>query len=206
LDIASDMLQYPKQHWNLIILEICEEPFNLDFLKSREQFWMLLIPTYNRSLVVGSPSKGPIPEDQRQAKSSMVYVYTVENNKIVIGSELIIWGIKETARQFNIYLADLQAHLNSGQLYKNKYLFFKSPLTIELQEEWAPVSIAPTSVKNSKNTEVWIYYAKSLEFIEKLDRVIDARNKYNVSKTTMGRCLKHNIPFNNLLFSRNKIH
>jgi hypothetical protein len=43
MDIASDMLQYPKQHWNLIILEICEEPFDLDFLKSREQFWMLLI-------------------------------------------------------------------------------------------------------------------------------------------------------------------
>lgn len=57
----------------------------------------------------------------------------------------MIWGIKETARQFNVYLADLQAHLNSGQLYKNKNLLCKFPLTIELQEEWAPASIAPTS-------------------------------------------------------------
>lgn len=166
---------------------------------------MLLIPTYNRSLVVGSNSRGPIPEDQRQAKSSTVYVYTVENNKIIIGSELIIWGLKETTRQLGIYLADLQAHINSGQLYKNKYLFFKSPLSIELQKTWTPVSITNPSI-NKKNTEVWVYNAKSLEFIEKLDRVIDARNKYNVSKTTMSRCLNHNISFNNLLFSRNKIH
>lgn len=203
-DLASDKLLYPKQFWNLIILEVCENPIDLDYLKSREQFWMLLNPTYNRSLVVGSPSRGPIPENQRRAKSSAVYVYTVENDKIVIGSELVIMGIKETVRQLNIYLADFQAHLNSGLLYNNQYLFFKSPLSIELQEKWAPVK--SSFLKEGKTTAVWIYSAKSLEFIEKLDRVIDARNKYNVSKTTMGRCLKHNIPYNKFLFSRNKIH
>jgi len=62
MDIVSDMLKYPKQYWNLIILEVCKEPFDLDFLKIREQFWMLLIPTYNKSLVAGSPSRDPIPE------------------------------------------------------------------------------------------------------------------------------------------------
>jgi len=204
-DVASDMLEFPKQFWNLIILEICEEPFDLDFLKSREQFWMLLIPTYNRSLVVGSNSRGPIPEDQRQAKSAIVYVYSVESNKIIVGSELLIWGIKETARQLGIYLADLQACLHSGQLYKNKYLFLRSPLTLEQQAKWGPVSIIVPSVKK-KTTEVWVYDAKSLEFIEKFSRVIDARDKYNVSKTTMSRCLNHNISYNALLFSRKQLH
>lgn len=84
-------------------------------------------------------------------------------------------------------------------------MLFQSPLTIELQEKWAPISIINSSV-NKKNTEVWVYNAKSLEFIDKLDRVIDARNKYNVSKTTMSRCLNHNISYNNLLFYRYKIH
>lgn len=117
IDMAPEILRFPERHWNLIILEVCKEPFDSDYLKNREQFWMLLIPTYNRSLVVGSNSRGPIPEDQRQTKSSIVYVYTVrrENDKIIIGSELIIWGIKETARQLGIHPTGVQAHLNSGQ-------------------------------------------------------------------------------------------
>lgn len=159
----------------------------------------------NRSLVVGSNSRGPIPEDQRQAKSSIVYVYSVEDNKIIVGSEITIWGIKETARRFGIYIADLQACLHSGQPYKNKYLFSRSPLTLEQQAKWEPVSIIIPSVK-SKSTEVWVYYAESLEFIEKFGRVIDARNKYNVSKTTMSRCLNHKISYNGLLFSRTQLH
>jgi hypothetical protein len=52
MDIASDMLQYPKQHWNLIILEICEEPFDLNFLKSREQFWMLWQKFLHRKYII----------------------------------------------------------------------------------------------------------------------------------------------------------
>jgi len=63
LDIAADMLQYSKNFWNLIILEAFEEPVDLNFLRDREQFWMLLLPTYNRSLIVGSNSRGPIPEE-----------------------------------------------------------------------------------------------------------------------------------------------
>lgn len=45
IDVASDMFKKPEELWLLLILEVCEEPFDLDFLKSREQFWMLLIPT-----------------------------------------------------------------------------------------------------------------------------------------------------------------
>lgn len=76
-------------------------------------------------------------------------------------------------------------------------MFFKSPLSIELQKTWTPVSITNPSI-NKKNTEVWVYNAKSLEFIEKLDRVTHPGDEFNVSKTTMSRCLNHNISLEQL--------
>jgi len=124
---------------------------------------------------------------------------------LFIGSELVIWGIKETARQLDIYLADLQACLHSGQLRSSEYFFSKVQLSIELQKNWSPITISIDNF-SSKNTEVWMNDSESFIFIEKLDQETHPRDEFNVPKTTMGRCLKHNIPYKGFLFSRKKLH
>lgn len=56
-DIANDMIKYPKSFWNLIILYKIETDLirkDKRNLYNLEQICMTLIPTYNRSLVVGS--------------------------------------------------------------------------------------------------------------------------------------------------------
>ena len=46
-NVAKDMLKYSKSNWNLIILEALDcIDLSLEYLKSKEQFWMLLGPTY----------------------------------------------------------------------------------------------------------------------------------------------------------------
>jgi hypothetical protein len=82
---------------------------------------MLLIPTYNRSLVVGSNNGELMLEEKRKLISTPIYRYTVKDNKIINNSELLIWGIKETSRTLKIFIMDLEMHLKSGRLYKNKY-------------------------------------------------------------------------------------
>lgn len=86
-DLASDMLTYSKDNWNLIILEICgnSSDLNLETLSKREQFWMLLIPTYNRSLVVGTHDGTPMEEEVRRARSTVIYRYTLKDGKVVPG-------------------------------------------------------------------------------------------------------------------------
>ena len=67
------MLKYPKTNWNLIILDVLDVN-DLSILKELEQFWMLLLPTYNRSLVVGSNDGLPMPEEKRQTLSTLIFI------------------------------------------------------------------------------------------------------------------------------------
>lgn len=64
----------------------------------QEQLWMLLYPTYNRSLTVGSNEGAPMTEEQRQYKSTPVYQYELDSNGIISGSEQTHYGIKELIR------------------------------------------------------------------------------------------------------------
>jgi len=204
VDIAEAMLKYPKSHWNLIILEICgkSEELTTSAVFAREQFWMLLIPTYNRSLVVGTPDPRPMPEEQRQARSIVMYRYTAKEGAIVPGSELKIFGVKEMSRVLNISLYDLQAYRKSGQLYKGKYLFCDSPLTSEEQLLWKDPTVSVKSTRASKFTPVWVYDALTLKFIEKHSSVKSVKAKYNISQSSMNRCLNHRLPYNGRIFSR----
>jgi hypothetical protein len=61
---------------------------------------MLLIPTYNRSLVVGSNDGQPMTEEKRQSLSTLIYVYEIssEEGKLIPESEQIIYGLKELSR------------------------------------------------------------------------------------------------------------
>lgn len=104
-DLAKDMLKYPKSFWNLIILEdfptsttktgampdlnsqsidkpkplgpTVDTDHTLSRIRTSEQFWMLLLPTYNRSLVVGSNDGLPMPEAKRESMSTRIYIYEI---------------------------------------------------------------------------------------------------------------------------------
>jgi len=143
-DIAKDMIKYPKENWNLIILEALEN-LDLETLKEKEQFWMLLIPTYNRSFVVGSNEGLPLTEEKREALSTLIYIYEISSEgKLVPNSEQKIFGIKNLGRigiETNGSITtvnswDIQAHLKSGLPFKDKIIFAKTPLTLEEQLNW----------------------------------------------------------------------
>ena len=144
-DVAKDMLKYSKSNWNLIILEALDNiDLSLESLKSKEQFWMLLIPTYNRSLVVGSNEGLHLSEEKRETISTLIYIYEIsEEGKLIPNSEQKIYGIKELCRigiqsKFSNLTTpanswDIQAHLKSSLPFKNKFLLTKNPLTLEQQ-------------------------------------------------------------------------
>jgi hypothetical protein len=106
---------------------------------------MLLIPTYNRSLVVGSNDGQPMTEEKRQSLSTLIYVYEISSGegKLIPESEQIIYGLKELSRigikskfsEFNTTANywDVQAHLKSGLPFKNKFILTYSPLNLEAQ-------------------------------------------------------------------------
>jgi hypothetical protein len=170
-NLAKDMLKYPKENWNLIILEASEGlPF--ETLREKEQFWMLLVPTYNRSFVIGSNEGLPISEERRQIISTLIYIYEISaDGRLVPNSEQQIFGVKNLARtgivssnQYDKTITsvaswDVQAHLKSGMPFKNKFIFSAVPLSAEEQLNWQ----MPVEVKDSG---VWVYEFETLKFVE----------------------------------------
>ena len=218
-DIAKDMLNYPKSNWNLIILEVLEGDINLNILKEKEQFWMLLIPTYNRSLVVGSNEGLPLSEEKRESISTLIHIYEISSEgKLIPNSEQKIHGIKELSRigikskldnlntTANIW--DIQAHVKSGVPFKNRFLLLKTPLTVDEQLNWTPspshIAAKSTQAK-SRVSGVWVYDFNTLNLIEYLDSVKLCREKYNIPSTTFKRIRIHRLDYKGLLFSNNEI-
>lgn len=218
-DVAKDMLMYPKSNWNLVILEMIdlnetlgEDKINVSLLREKEQFWMLLLPTYNRSLVVGSNEGLPMSEDKRESMSTLIYIYEIsDEGKLIPKSEQKVFGIKELSRigiksQFSglitaVNLWDIQAHLKSGLPLKNKFLLFKNPLSLEEQITWK-------LVMKTKGSGVWVYDFNSIagnadaaNLIEYFDSVKACREKYNIPLTTFKRLRKHRLNYKGYLFS-----
>ena len=60
---------------------------------------MLLIPTYNRSLVVGSNDGLPFSIERRESISTLIYIYEISNEgNLIPTSEHKTYGIKELSR------------------------------------------------------------------------------------------------------------
>jgi len=209
-DIATAMLKYPKNHWNLIILEASEN-LVLETLREREQFWMLLIPTLNRSLVVGSNEGLPLSEEKRRALSTLIYVYEISSEgRLVPNSEQKIYGVKNLGRlgirspsqsSSPIILVnpwDIQAHLKSGLPFKNQFIFTKNSLTLKEQLDWKlPI--------DEKGSGVWVYDFETLKFIEYFESIKLCRDKYNIPSTTFKRVRKHRLNCKGYLFSNFKL-
>lgn len=207
LDIANDMLKYPKSNWTLIILEELDFLENIKLLKDKEQFWMLLIPTYNRSLLVGSNEGLPLSEEKRKAISKLIYIYEItDQGKILSNSEQKIFGIKELSRKgikskitnFSISANtwDIKAHLTSGLPFKNKFILSETKLDLKTQLNWRKAS--PVIQKKSG---IWVYDFNSLNLIEHFDSIKTCREKYNISSTTFKRIRKHQLNYKGYLFT-----
>ena len=211
-DVAKDMLMYPKSNWNLVILEMIdlnetlgEDKINVSLLREKEQFWMLLLPTYNRSLVVGSNEGLPMSEDKRESMSTLIYIYEIsDEGKLIPNSEQKVFGIKELSRigiksQFSdlitaVNLWDIQAHIKSGLPLKNKFLLLKNPLSLKEQITWKLVI-------KTKGLGVWVYDFNKRNLIEYFDSVKACREKYNIPLTTFKRLRKHQLNYKGYLFS-----
>ena len=208
-DIAKDMLSYPKSNWNLIILEVLDVT-DLSILKEKEQFWMLLLPTYNRSLVVGSNDGFSLSEDKRKTISTLIYIYEIsDDGKLIPNSEQKIYGIKELSRiglksmisnlTITLNVWDIQAHLKSSLPFKNKFLFLKDPLTSEQKINWKLPIV-------KKSSGVWVYDFNSFligefKIIEYFNTVKACQDKYKIPSTTFKRIRKHQLNYKGYLFS-----
>lgn len=218
-DLAKDLIKYPISSWNLVILEVLDSSLTAEIEKLREieQFWMLLIPTYNRSLVVGSNDGLPMSEQKRQSLSTLIYTYEISNEgKLILDSEQIIYGLKELSRiglksKFSDFSTtanywDVQAHLKSGSPFKNKFILTKTPLNLEAQSSW---KLTPkNNIDNKGNFQkdkrlagVWVYDFNSLNFIEYFDSIKLCREKYKIPSTTFKRLRTHGLNYNGYLFS-----
>lgn len=205
-NVAMDMLKYPKHYWNLVILEASED-LSFEILRNKEQFWMLLIPTYNRSFVIGSNEGLPLSEERRQALSTLFYIYEISKEGLLIpNSEQKIFGIKNLARtgivsssqSVNTVTAvnswDIQAHIKSGMPFKNQFIFTKTPLSLQEQLDWKMPIV-------EKDLGVWVYDFETLKFIEYFKTVKSCKDKYNIPSSTFKRVRKHRLNCKGYLFS-----
>lgn len=67
-------------------------------LRTQEQLWMLLYPTYNSTLSVGFVISKHMTEQDRREASLTIYQYEVMTNKIIPGSEQVYYGSNQITR------------------------------------------------------------------------------------------------------------
>lgn len=172
---------------------------------------MLLIPTLNRSLVVGSNEGLPLSEEKRRALSMLIYVYEISSEgRLVPNSEQKIYGVKNLGRLgirspsqssspiITVNPWDNQAHLKSGLPFKNQFIFTKNSLTLKEQLDWKlPI--------DEKGSGVWVYDFETLKFIEYFESIKLCRDKYNIPSTTFKRVRKHRLNCKGYLFSNFKL-
>lgn len=225
VDLAKDMLSHGYDSFTLIFVESFDVGMSVEMLLYQEQLWMMLYPTYNRSLKVGSNEGQPMPEAERRALSTSVYLYEVVDGMIVPGSEQEHYGIKELSRtgftgvgniHQSITYFDLNVLLKTGALFKGRYLFTKDRLVGKTLTDWtAPAIVSGDLTKGADTRSFGIYVYKtansagpftSANFVEFVPSVSECRNKYDISKTHFQRVRRYNLPVNGFVFSNHILH
>ena len=208
---------YGINSFNLIIVEE-HLSSNLDkpFVQSREQLWMLLYPTLNRSLLVSSNEGTPMLEQDRIKLKNLkiFYQYEVECGKIVPGSEQKIFGLKSLSRLgvvgsggkiIPIEYNSVKGHLSSGLLWKNRFLFSNVQL---IENEWVQIEL----IKNTVQKGVWVYDFKTRNLLAYEPSIKACFTKYKISSThwLAGPCHKRirkfGLEFQGKLFSNKKLN
>lgn len=136
--VAADLLRYGHAQFSVILKDVqATESVTVPILQAIEQFWILLLPTYNGILAVGKYFASMITETQRLFKASNVYVYAVYNGQVVPGSIQVFPGIKYLIKNGLLTIEGsvlyvnpnaLYACFNSGTLFHEQYLILREPL------------------------------------------------------------------------------
>jgi len=229
-DIAAAMLEHGYDQFTLIIVE--EHTVNtvdVGELRAQEQLWMMLYPTLNRSLTVGSNEAQPMSEEERREKSTIVYQYEVDNNGIISGSEQTHYGIKYLVNNgfFSIFSPsiilsisyfDLNPLLTSGGLYNNRFLFTTTRLTGDVLANWAPpfsylVEPSVGESRKGKLSSIYVYtycgpdhlYTEQ-DLVKVYPSVGACLKEYSIPQTSFLRLRRYRTEWNGLMFSNDKLH
>nr|YP_009517171.1 GIY-YIG homing endonuclease [Blastosporella zonata]YP_009517202.1 GIY-YIG homing endonuclease [Blastosporella zonata]AYE93094.1 GIY-YIG homing endonuclease [Blastosporella zonata]AYE93095.1 GIY-YIG homing endonuclease [Blastosporella zonata] len=234
-DLAKDLLKYGYERFSLVIVEQFNVGMNIEMLLYQEQLWMMLYPTYNRSLKVGSNEGLPMPEAVRQQMSTSIFSYEVVDRKILPDSEKEHKGIKKLARdgissieQPNVIIPisnfDLSPLLKTGALYKDRFVFTSERLVGEKLINWKPMVLKAASkqsglTKGNDQRSNGVYVYKYLgsdanytiaDFVEFILSVKACQDKYQMSKSNFQRLRRYNAPHlfrgKEYLFSNYKLH
>lgn len=231
--LAADILFYGYDAFTLIVVEKFEVgSATRKQLRTQEQLWMLLYPTYNLTLVVGSVFGKPMSEVNRRAIASTVYQYEVDANGIISDSEQIHHGIKELVRTgfssclnstvvHSISYFDLRHLLISGSVYMGRYVFTNARLEGDELTRWEPPFAYATgyadrhqvSAIKGRAQSVWVYeyggpgHRYTLDdFVEFVPRANEVLERYGLSKSYLQRLRKYGSPSNGFLFSNVPLH
>ena len=132
--LAESIEKYSINSFTLIIVEeYNSKELTKKIIQFREQLWMLLYPTFNRSLLVSSNDGRPMSEEKRLKLNTInkFYLYEIKDGVILSGSEKLIFGMKELHRTgilssdhkiYPIEYNSIKGHLVSGLPWKNKFL------------------------------------------------------------------------------------
>ena len=210
--LAESIEKYSINSFTLIIVEeYNSKELTKKIIQIREQLWMLLYPTFNRSLLVSSNDGRPMSEEKRLKLNTInkFYLYEIKDGEILSGSEKLIFGKKELYRTgilssdqkiYPIEYNSIKGHLASGLPWKNKFLLSFN----KVQEGY---KITDTKIKNCKSRPlgVWVYDYKTHNFISYEPSVKSCIVKYNVSPTHFKRIRKFGLEFKGKLFSNHKL-
>jgi hypothetical protein len=209
---------FEKHSISNFTLLIVEEYLSSDLTKKevqlREQLWMLLYPTLNKSLLVSS-NEGIAMSEETRIKLSTInkfYQYEVDKKGVILaGSEKLIFGLKELSRTgvlsldnelFSIEYESVKGHLTSGLLWRDRFLFSYSQL-----QEGKQITIKNTaSISKSKSAGVWVYEFQSKKFLAFEPSVKTCLTKYKISSTHFKRVRKFGLEFDGKLFSNQKLN
>ena len=211
--LAESIEKYSINSFTLIIVEEYKsKELKKKIIQLREQLWMLLYPTFNRSLLVSSNEGRPMSEEKRLKLSTInkFYLYEFKDGVILSGSEKLIFGMKELSRtgilssdqkRYPIEYNSIKGHLASGLAWKNKFLLSFN----KLQEGY---KLTDTKINNCKSRSlgVGVYDYKTHNFISYEPSVKSCIVKYNVSPTHFNRIRKFGLEFKGKLFSNHKLN
>jgi group I intron endonuclease len=222
-DLAKAIREDGLDSFSVIIVEAWDAGMDTNMLVRQEQLWMLLYPTYNRSLKVGSNEGTPMLEADRRELSTMLYLYEVVDGVILPDSVQSHYGKKELARtgfttmsgeQFSISNFDLAPIVKSGTLYKGRFFISETLLSAEDISKWsAPKADVRVFKEGSKRSSlVFVYNYVDRDHVYTLAdfvgsySVSDCQLKYGISKTHLQRVRRTGVECKGYRFSNVQLH
>lgn len=215
IKLRLELNKYTIYSFHLFILESFSQ---LDLCKiiiqEKEQFWMLINPTMNTTIITKTGIANQITtEDVRRQNPTLItfYVYIIINS-VIVHKQTIFGlrylsenGIKETMNNGTSIIHKIEYHLiryhlDTGYLFKEKYLISIKDLSLGL-------AVSNVNIPKHPKNGVWVYDHETITFIEyfKYSDISICREKYSISSTHFKRVCRNGKPFNGVVFSNVKL-